>query len=60
LRNTYSNSTKISYKYLGDFDSEAIHSLSGSFIHADAPKDHGGNAKNFTPINLLPSAFGSF
>ena len=33
------NSTKISFKCLGDLHIEAKHSISGSVIYPDAPKD---------------------
>ena len=49
-------STKISCKYLGDLQSEAIHSLSGNVIHTDAPKDHEGEGTNFAPTDLLASS----
>ena len=53
------NSTRISCSYLGDLQTEAIHSLSGSVIHTDAPKDHDGEGKNFAPTDLLASALGT-
>ena len=52
-------STKISCKYLGDLQSEAIHSLSGNVIHTDAPKDHEGEGTNFAPTDLLASSLGT-
>ena len=52
-------STKISCKYLGDLHAEAKHSLSGSIIHTDAPKDHDGDGKDFAPTDLLASALGT-
>ena len=53
------NSTKIICKYLGDLQAEAKHSLSGSIIYTDAPKDHDGEGKDFAPTDLLASALGT-
>ena len=38
---------------------EAKHSLSGSVIHTDAPKDHDGEGKDFAPTGLLASSLGT-
>ena len=53
------NSTKISCNYLGNLHAEAKHSLSGSVIYTDAPKDHDGEGKDFAPTDLLASSLGT-
>ena len=53
------NPTKISCNYLGNLHAKAKHSLSGSVIYTDAPKDHDGNGEDFAPTDLLASALGT-
>ena len=38
---------------------EAKHSLSGSVLHTDAPKDHDGEGQDFAPTDLLASSLGT-
>jgi len=38
---------------------EAKHSLSGSVVYTDAPKDHDGEGKYFAPTDLLASSLGT-
>ena len=38
---------------------EVKHSLSGSVIHTDAPKDHDGEGKDFAPTDLFASSLGT-
>ena len=53
------NEIKIICTYLGNLHTEAKHSLSGSVIHTDAPKDHDGEGKDFAPTDLLASSLGT-
>ena len=38
---------------------EALHSLSGTVFHTDAPKDHDGEGKDFAPTDLLAASLGT-
>tara|TARA_B100000214_G_scaffold329770_1_gene269749 strand:+ start:265 stop:420 length:156 start_codon:yes stop_codon:yes gene_type:complete len=38
---------------------EVQHSLPGSFIHTDAPKDHEGEGKDLALTDLLASSLGT-
>ena len=38
---------------------EAKHSISGTVIHTDAPKDHDGEGTDFAPTDLLASSLGT-
>ena len=58
-KHSHLNATKISCKYLGNLHTEAIHSLSGSIVNTDAPKDHDGEGKNFAPTDLLATSLGT-
>ena len=58
-KKTYLNSTRISCRYLGDLHTEAKHSIFGSFLNTDAPKDHDGNGESFATTDLLASALGT-
>ncbi len=44
---------------MGDLHTEAKHSLTGSVINTDAPKDHDGKGEDFAPTDLLASALGT-
>ncbi len=44
---------------MGDLHTEAKHSLSGSVIYTDAPKDHDGKGEDFAPTDLLASSLGT-
>ena len=51
--------TKVKCSYLGDLNCEAIHLQSGSLIKTDAPLDHCGKGKSFSPTDLLATALGT-
>ena len=53
------STTKINCSYFGDLHTEAKHTLSGSVIHKDAPKDHDGKGRDFAPTDLLASSRGT-
>ena len=51
--------SKIKCSYLGDLNCEAIHQQSGSRIKTDAPLDHFGKGKCFSPTDLLATSLGT-
>ena len=51
--------TKVKCSYLGDLNCEAIHLQSGSLIKTDAPLDHCGKGKSFSPTDLLATSLGT-
>ena len=51
--------TKIRCSYLGNLNCEAIHLQSGSRIKTDAPLDHFGKGKCFSPTDLLATSLGT-
>ena len=52
--------TKVKCSYLGNWNCEAIHLQSGSLIRRDAPLDHFGKGKSFSPTDLLATSLGTF
>ena len=51
--------TKVRCSYLRDLNCEAIHLQSGSLIKTDAPLDHCGEGKSFSPTDLLATSLGT-
>ena len=51
--------TKIKCSYLGNLKCDAIHLQSGQRINTDAPLDHCGEGKNFSPTDLLATSLGT-
>ena len=51
--------TKVKCSYLGDLNCEALHLQSGSLIKTDAPLDHCGKGKSFSPTDLLATSLGT-
>ena len=52
-------SVKISGKYLGNKKVELRHDDSGVTLTTDAPLDHAGEGRSFSPTDLLTAALGS-
>ena len=51
--------SKIKCSYLGNLNCEAVHIQSGHRIKTDAPLDHCGKGKNFSPTDLLATSLGT-
>ena len=51
--------TKIKCSYLGELKCEATHLQSGNKIITDAPLDHCGKGRNFSPTDLLATSLGT-
>ena len=49
----------IKCSYLGDLNCDAIHLQSGNVIRTDAPIDHCGKGKSFSPTDLLATSLGT-
>ena len=49
----------ISGEYLGGVATLMTHGPSGAKLQTDAPKDNGGNGEDFSPTDLLATAYGS-
>ena len=51
--------TNIKCSYLGDLNCEAIHVETGNIVQTDAPLDHCGKGRNFSPTDLLATSLGT-
>ena len=51
--------TKISCSYIGDLKCNSIHLSSGEEIRTEAPLDHYGEGRNFSPTDLLATSLGT-
>ena len=51
--------TSIQCTYTGDGSTELIHGPTGAKITTDLPPDNGGKGRQFSPTDLLASAFAS-
>lgn len=47
---------KIQVVYEGDLHTQATHEPSGQTLHTDAPVDHAGKGRTFSPTDLLTTA----
>ena len=51
--------TEISCSYIGELKCNSIHLSSGEVIRTEAPIDHHGKGKNFSPTDLLATSLGT-
>lgn len=52
-------STVVTCRYLGDLETEARHESSATHLRTDAPLDNNGQARSFSPTDLLATALGT-
>ena len=50
---------KISGNYVGGLSMKLVHEPSGTTLLTDPPRDNGGEAKSFSPTDLVATALGS-
>lgn len=50
---------KIQVVYEGDLHTQVMHEPSGQTLHTDAPTDHQGKGRTFSPTDLLAAALAS-